>query len=152
VKQHKQDQGEFVEPGSLTKQDDIIDLYKGNINAVSKIVRIQYAIRRYWRRLKRQQVRESAVPKRGNVQEEKAEEKTEEKQNEVPVIDASGVSKEEPTENVTVAEVEARIGPFKHDDYVPDARKIEKRPPVILDNGAKYLGEWYVYLLTIFQE
>lgn len=47
------------------------------------------------------------------------------------------------SENTKVRELEAKLGPFRPDIKLTDSVRREYRDTVILDNGARYTGEWY---------
>jgi hypothetical protein len=122
VKQHKPDQGEFVEH---TKRPGLVELLKGNTDSISKIIMIQSMMRMHlaiknYKSLKdnKQIIAKKAIPAQ-NV--------------------------EMVSENEKVVELEEKLGPFRHGE-VKDEPEREQRQPVGLDNGAKYYGQWYILM------
>ena len=152
VKQHNQDQAEFRD-GSKT--EGAFMLYKSNKDAIDKIIKIQCAYRRYkaiklLKQLKSQkELKEKSNPKRpANALPEGTPEAVPETNYGAaaePVPDSSGQQNAVPdtfSENTKVRELEVKLGPFRPDIKLNDSVKREHRDTVILDNGARYTGEW----------
>jgi len=118
VKQPHQDNAEFKD---TTRQEG---LYKGRPAEIVMAIRIQRAVRRYWRKLKSQPLKESSKPNRAAA---------------IPDTMADPIN-----ENIKVNDVESRLGPFRPDVQLDTTIRREQREPQILDNGARYTGEWSI--------
>ena len=125
VKQSSQDQGEFRR---ITKDEAAtsISLYKNNNDAIMKIIKIQALIRGYRSRKQFTELKER----------QKKPVKTSE-------VDGTADLANMTSPNPRVAELEAKLGPF-NPSPIPQksTSKREIRTPAVLNNGAKYSGEW----------
>ena len=118
VKQHNQDQNEFNE---TTKKPELLTLLKGSKDAISRIIKIQCAMRRF-RAMKQLKQLKASKPTHA-------------------MAECTGAVVDMTSDNSKVKELEARLEPFKHEKQ-DDGYGREQRPPAVLDNGAKYCGEW----------
>jgi len=149
VKQHNQDQGEFK---SGPKTESAIKLFKDNKDAIEKIVKIQCAIRRYRAMKEVKQIRESKNRKhpvniadgivQGPVPEVPDAAVIEQHQHEFVPEAAQNLINDTASDNSKVRELEAKLGPYRPETRQTDNASREYRDTVILDNGAKYSGEW----------
>lgn len=121
VKQHNQDQNEFNE---TTKKPELLSLLKESKDSISRIIKIQCAIRRYQAM---KQLKQLKANKPTHV-----------------MADCASIPVDMSSDNSKVKELEAKLEPFKH-EKLGDGYGREQRPPALLDNGAKYCGEWYIF-------
>jgi len=157
VKQHNQDQNEF---NNGEKKDNVISLLKSDKDAIVKIVKIQSAIRRYMA------MKQYKAMKAGGIVERAARPLAQQEENppeanagvssnpeaipetipvpapEVAADSAQNGVVDSAIDNTKVKELESKLGPFVPEPRPADDVKREKRPTVVLDNGAKYTGEW----------
>jgi len=126
VKQNAQDQGEFQR---VFKDENFpISLYKNNNDAIMKIVRIQSIFRGFRTRKHLPEIREKCNKRH------------------IRGMDADNTNGETISmisPNPRVAELESKLGAFKPEQSPSkENKRREIRPPVVLNNGAKYSGEW----------
>ena len=116
--QSKQELAEFKNPET---DGDPTSLAKYSNDDIKKVQRIQSCYRQHRAKKEEQPLEERACPPQSN-----------------------GVSDEaqNPGENLRVKELETKLGPFEHEDPPEDGVQREKRPEALLDNGAKYDGQW----------
>jgi hypothetical protein len=120
VAQSKQEQAEFKD------QDDHADptnLAKYSKDDIKKVKQIQSCYRKHRTKNKEEPVEESSKPP--------------------PAVATPAESGANSGENMRVKELEAKLGPFKHEDPADDGVQRVTRPETVLDNGAKYEGQWY---------
>ena len=151
VKQHNQDKGEFRE---ADKTEGTLTLYKNNKDAVEKIIKIQSAYRRYkairlLKQLRAQKEQQEKARPRHDIGPEGVNEVIPEATHGMAGgeggVESSGqqnVQLDAVSDNTKVRELEAKLGPFRPDIKLNDSVRREYRDTVILDNGARYTGEW----------
>lgn len=144
VKQHNQDQNEF--PSSV-KDNGTLSIYKGDKDAIQKIIRIQSLIRRYRAKKEYKQLREYAKKKQPQDADAVREPDSSRVPVAVPEASPDGIQNlpsGTTSDNVKVRELELKLGSFKPEEQPDDGIKREQRDTVLLDNGAKYTGQWTV--------
>lgn len=122
VKQNKQEPAEFI--GKPAKPD-LTDLYKDK-DTEEKIVKIQCAFRRH-----------SAVKRVKAMKDVQAVNER------APKPESTPDQNNNPSENPIVREMEEKFGPFQREDPENDHVERVVRPQAILDNGARYTGQWF---------
>ena len=126
VKQNKQEPAEFV--GKPAKPD-FVELYKDDKDVEEKVVKLQTAFRRH---LAARNVKAMRDAKQVNERAAK------------PAASPTPGQSDNPSDNPIVREMEEKFGPFKRDEIEEDSAERVVRPQAILDNGAKYTGQWEV--------
>eukprot|EP00826_Nyctotherus_ovalis_P018701 TRINITY_DN1563_c0_g10_i1.p3 TRINITY_DN1563_c0_g10~~TRINITY_DN1563_c0_g10_i1.p3 ORF type:complete len:136 (-),score=47.32 TRINITY_DN1563_c0_g10_i1:804-1211(-) len=128
VKQHNQDKGEF------NNKDDNIDLNSNENPNKERVI------------VPQEEMKVEAKPQREEVEYEEVVERAARKKSESapeePTIEPQSIPLQMVSENSKVRELEEKLGPFKPPEPPKDSVKRETRATVILDNGARYTGQW----------
>ncbi len=158
VKQHNQDQGEFA---GNTGDTGALTLYKGDKDAIHKIILVQSLVRRHRAMRQLKELCENKgkphtenlpnEPSKSTAQVAAGTANNDEVPPPAPVPEAApevaqNAQAGTTTENSKVRELESKLGAFKPEAKADDSVKREQRDTVLLDNGARYTGQWYVFM------